>query len=225
MLKRIETKTEIDKRRDQTPKRKEEHANIDKKRDKKRDQTPKRKEEHANLNKKRDQTPKRKEEHNNIDKKRDQEPKRKEEHKVIETRRRKTQKRKEYTKDYKMKIFLKSIYTDTGFNIVCTCCAEFKSRPLCVKVTLLTENQQNQYLTSFIKSKDGKIYICKICRSQICSEKKPKKSGKSRNQTFPLFFKDHLKTIVNYMTILNRRKSTNEDITEADIDATLQLNK
>jgi hypothetical protein len=228
----------IDKKRDQTPKRKEEHAIVDKKRDqtpkrkeehgiidKKRNQTPKRKEGLGIIDKKRDKTPKRKEEHGIIDKKRNQTPKRKDELKVIETKRRKTQKRKVYQKDYQMKIFVKSIYTDTGFNIVCTCCVEFKSRSLCVKVTLLTENQQNQYLKSFIKSKDGKIYICKICRSQIASEKKPRKSGKSRYQNFPVFFKDHLKTIVNYMTILNRRKSSNANISEAEIDETLQLNK
>ena len=55
--------------------------------------------------------------------------------------------------------------------------------------------------------------------------KKPIKSGRSRNQNFPVFFKTHLKGIINYLSILNKRKSSNQPITESEIDETLQLNK
>ena len=236
--KRKEDHQDIDKKRDQTPKRKEGHRNINKKRnqtpkrkeaqqdiDKKRDQTPKRKEGHRNINKKRNQTPKRKEAQQNIDKKRDQTPKRKEEHRKIEKKRRATKKRKDYKKDYNTKVILKSIHTDTGFNNVCTCCAEYKSKNLCVKVTVLSESQQNKYISSFIGSKDGKVYICKTCRSQIALDRKPKKSGRIMTQNFPMFLKNHLKKNINYVTILNKRKIRTENITEADIDETLQLNK
>ena len=129
----------------------------------------KRKHDQQDADKRREKTPKRKEDHKNIDKKRNETPKRKEKLKVMDTKRRKTEKRKEYIKDYNMKKFIKSIHTDTGFNIICTSCAEFKSRYLCVKATVLTDTQQNKHLTSLIESKDGKIYICKICRSQIAA--------------------------------------------------------
>ena len=124
-----------------------------------------------------------------------------------------------------MKVFLKSIHTDTGFNNVCTCCNEYKSRYFCVKVTVLSEREQNKYISTFIRSKDGKVYVCKTCRSQIALDKKPKKCGKIKTQNFPMFLKNHLKKIVNFVKILNKQKISTENITEADIDRTLQLNK
>jgi hypothetical protein len=189
--------------------------------------TPKRREQLNLVDKKRDNTPKRKDDHKVIDKKRNITPKRIYEKKQFEQKRRNTTKRQVYTKDYKTNAFLKSIYTDTGFNVICTSCAEFKSRYSCTKVTVLSETQQQEYLSTKrqLKSKDGKTYLCQTCRSQIVSNKEPKTVENSRNQKFPTFLKNHLKKIVDYVTILKKRKISEETLTEADIDKALQLNK
>ena len=86
------------------------------------------------------------------------------------------EKRKEYKKDWYTKRLLKSLHTDTGFNIKCTSCAEFKSRYACVPTSVLSEDQQEVYLmkSNILDSKDKKRYVCKTCQKSILARKLPK---------------------------------------------------
>ena len=47
---------------------------------------------------------------------------------IIDANRRETDARQIYMKDRKFINLLQSIETDTGFNVICVCCAEYKSR-------------------------------------------------------------------------------------------------
>ena len=65
-------------------------------------------------------------------------------------------------KDIKFKNILQSIESDTGFNVICLCCAEYKSRNQYTGIQVLKENQQQIYLPRDMKrlaSKDRKMYI------------------------------------------------------------------
>ena len=74
--------------------------------------------------------------------------------------------RKQYKKDWYTKNLLEAVHSDTGFNVICTSCAEFKSRYACVGINVLSEDQQNLYLIKSrkLESKDNKRYVCKSCK-------------------------------------------------------------
>ena len=106
---------------------------------------------------------------------------------------------------------LKSVGTDTGFNVICVCCTEYKSRSMCTEIQVLSQQQQDIFLPSNSKkclSKDGKAYLCQPCRSKIIKGKKPKKSEKDRYESsnFPIFLKSHLKKVTNYLAVVKKKK-------------------
>ena len=93
---------------------------------------------------------------------------------------------------------MSSIDTDTGFNRICVCCGEYKSRSSVTGIQVLSKKQQDLYLSTDRKvfmSKDRKRYICKSCRQQIDRNKTPSKSQKDKEtySKFPIFLKNHLK--------------------------------
>ena len=238
--KRKEMHQDIDKKRDQTDKRKEMHQDIDKKRDqtdkrkemhqdidKKRDQTDKRKEMHQDIDKKRDQTEKRMEMHQDVDKKRDQTEDRRKLHQEVDKNRYQTEKRQEdlrrFQKNKRFEKFLMSIELDTGFDVICCCCIEYKSRYACTKITVLPTAKQKKYLinTKLVVSKDGKRYVCKSCRSQIAKDKIPEKSEKIylRQADIPRHLKKRIQGLTNYGKVLRKN-----DVSK-NFEQSLELNK
>ena len=209
---RREMHQRIDKERDQDEARRESHKRIytekDKERDQKRDQDEARREMHQRIDKERDkerdQDEARRQSHKRIytekDKKRDQDEDRIKMHRKLAEDRRRAQEKKVYENSSYIRKYLKSIDTDTGFNVICVCCAEYKSRYACTGIQVLSEQQQRKYLIRNDRkliSKDGKKYICKSCRGQIEAKKVPKKSEKDQHKTseIPFFFKKKLKKI------------------------------
>jgi hypothetical protein len=252
-----EEKRVADRKRDAVDKRKEEMKAATRKRietdkgkeekrvaDRKRYATDKRKEANKAAARKKVDTEKGKEEKRVADRKRDENDKRKEEKAEANRRRDRTQKRIDYFKKYenirskseKRRIYLRnhytnrylaSVYADTGFNVICTCCIEFKSCYTCTGVQVLTKELQKKFLSFDTKyvSKDGKRYICKSCRSQIKDDKEPTKSEKEALDlsNFPLFLKRRLMKVTNYLSALTQYDLVMDD--ERNIDKALQLNK
>ena len=201
---------------------------MNKRVDKARDKEEGRIEMHKNIDKVRDQEEGRIEMHKNINRIRDQTEDRIKMHRRLAEERRRAEERKVYENNSYTKRYLKSIDIDTGFNVICICCAEFKSRYACTGIQVLSDSQQKKYLIRNDKrlvSKDGKLYICKPCRSQIDANKLPKKSEK-KNLKFseiPSFLRRNLKKVTDYVKVLEKRKlsTTNEE----NINQVLELNK
>ena len=182
---------------------------------------------HQDVDKKRDQTEKRKEMHQDVDKKRDQTEQRRKLHQEVDKNRYQTEKRKEdlrrFQKNKRFENFLKSIENDTGFDVICCSCIEYKSRYACTKIAVLPTAKQKKYLinTKLVVSKDGKRYICKTCRSQIAQEKIPEKSEKIylRQADIPRHLKKRIQGITNYGKTLQ-----NHDVSK-NFEQSLELNK
>ena len=122
---------------------------------------------------------------------------------------------------------MSSIDTDTGFNVKCACCAEYKSRSVRTGTQVLSQVQQEIYLISNHISKDGKTYVCRPCRKTIDDGKKPQKSEKNKfeNSNFPVFLKKHLQKVSNYINISNKKNKCNAILENLKSDQALQLNR
>ena len=93
---------------------------------------------------------------------------------------------------------LKNFESDTGFEVICCSCNQWKSRNQCSKISKLTEDQQNEYLEldeGFNMSKDKKYYVCDYCIRKIKTGKAPKKGEKDffHVADFPQSLKDQIK--------------------------------
>ena len=210
----------IDKTRDETSSRKLMHKAIDKIReetsprklrhrvkDKKRDQTSPRKLMHKTINKIRDQTNPRKMMHKAIDKTRDETSSRKAMHKAIDSRRNKQESRKLSLRSYErtdkrlhykkkinntkyQKQLLKSLPTETGFDVICISCMQYKSKSLC---RIVQDKMKSNYKTVFVKdcyllkNRTKNQFVCNMCFNQIKQGKVPKRSkiNKYKFSSFP----------------------------------------
>ena len=72
-----------------------------------------------------------------------------------------------------------------------------------------------------LTTKDGKRYICKVCRSYIDKKKTPRKSEKEhfKYSNIPRSLKENLKKITNYAKLAQKRKLSKDD------DQVFELNK
>ena len=87
-------------------------------------------------------------------------------------------------RNYEQKRLLESYEADTGFNIICCSCNEYKSRQACVNVIKIgsnesrfTQEEEAQFLLrdkNYNISLDGNFYICISCKNQIESKKSPR---------------------------------------------------
>jgi hypothetical protein len=151
-------------------------------------------------------------------------------HQTVEEKRRGTQARKLYQRNYQKDLyfnkFLKSVEIDTGFNVICACCAEYNSRYACTGIQVLSLAQLRKYLinSKLVISKDGERYVCKVCRSQIDAKKVPKKSEKPhlKYSNIPAQLKNYIK-VTNYSKVIKKRKLNNDR--EQNVDQALELNK
>ena len=197
----------IDQRRDETEQRKEMHRLID--------ETEQRKEKHRLIDHQRDQTEPRKKMHRSIDHSRDKTEERKEMHRQIdklrnmnETRKIKlaqyeqteTRRRYVYQRNnvhYRKKL-LEIFTTDTGFDVICLSCMEFKSLRYCKSIFKLDEEKRQKFLIdnrTLAKTKYGEHFICNICFQDIAKDIRPKKGCRDtiRFENFP---KSFIETII-----------------------------
>ena len=87
-----------------------------------------------------------------------------------------------------MKRLLDNLETDTGFNIICCSCNEYKSRQSCVNIikrgtnqSRFSSEQESEFLLKddeYNLSIDGCYYVCINCKNQILSKKKPKRNDR-----------------------------------------------
>ena len=198
--KRKQMHVELDKVRDQDPKRKQMHVELDKVRD----QDPKRKQMHAELDNVRDQDPKRKKMHKELDKVRDKTPKRKKMHQRIDQVRDQTEARifRKKTKDsvkYQNKLYA-TYSTDTGFDVFCSCCLQYKSLEYCKLVNVLSEEKKSKFIVKYsalLKNRSDDQHVCNVCLKDILKDKTPKRSKKSKFKfaNFPRYLIQSLKKI------------------------------
>ena len=93
---------------------------------------------------------------------------------------------KQTRKNFESKRILNNYESDTGFNIICCSCNEYKSQQSCVNILLrgekgnrFTEEEEKEYLIkdpNLNISLDGHYYVCKTCLNQIKNKKKPKRN-------------------------------------------------
>ena len=109
---------------------------------------------------------------------------------------------------YRKTSILDSLETDTGFNVICVSCREFKSRNSCVRDngSRFTKLQESLYLHKDVNitlSIDGKYYVCLSCQKQIKEGKRPKRSDIQALEfcDFPLDFIRNVKEKCGYENI------------------------
>ena len=226
-VKRREMHKKIDETRDQGQKRKTMHRAIDEERDKTPsrkemhkavDQTPQRKETHKNIDERRDRTLKRKEMHRAVDEIRDKTPSRKKMHKMIDKTPQRRELRKHITNQkyqtegrnnyfktkrdnpYYHKKILEKFYNDTGFDVPCSSCLEYKNREYCKSIELLSKDQKRKYTIKscfLLRNRSEKRYICNLCWTDIMKNKVPKRSKKKnwRFANFPTYLFEKLRKV------------------------------
>ena len=221
--------SELDKKKDQTPKRKAREQTEERLT---RKQTEKRKEMHAKVNKVRDQTAKRKDMHSLIDKERDLTPKRRKMHQDIDKRRDQTEERIYYKKTknslrYQKKL-LETFYTDTGFDVICASCLQYRNLEYCNPVSILRREKQKQFIVKYcalLKNRSEDQHVCNLCLKDIGSNKVLKRSNKNKFKfaNFPKYFLEKLKKICK---VKERNSSTNSPLDQENHERqVLQLNR
>ena len=224
---RKEMHKELDKQRDKNPERKDMHKELDRRRDK----NTERIEMHQEIDRNRNKTLKRKAEQAIIDKRRDQTPKRRKMHKDIDKIRDQNPERIYYKKAKKIprhqQILIDKLQTDTGFDIICSSCLQYKSSEYCKPISILNQQDKNKYIVKYcglLRNRTEGQFVCNICLKDINRNKFPQRSNKNRFKfaNFPNYLIRKLKKIcqVRQKDIL----STCSDEDSNDREA-LKLNK
>ena len=71
--------------------------------------------------------------------------------------------------------------TDTGFDVICSCCLQYKNEALCKNIDVLSAKQQRDFTVKncdLLRNRSGNFFICMSCKSDIDKDKMPKKSHK-----------------------------------------------
>ena len=216
---RIEMHSMVDqtkkrKAREQTVKRKDMHSKVDQVRD----QTEERKDMHAKVDQVRDQTEGRKEMHTQVDQIRDKKEKRKARDQTAEmhaksdkkrdcTENRKAREQREERKYYRKARdnlrYQKKIYetfdNDTGFDVICSSCLQYKNMQYCKPVSILSKEKQKTFIVkycSILKNRSKDQVVCNICLKDIKQNKVPKRSYRSafKFANFPRYLIQNLKS-------------------------------
>ena len=126
----------------------------------------------------REQTPKRKKMHNIIDRKRNQMPHRKAWLAAYE----KTETRKFYvkTRDYTnyQKKIMTTLKTDTGFDVICSSCLQYKSKNYCKSVHTLGAEKISKFIVNkcaLLKTRSEDQFVCNLCLKEIKMDKLPRR--------------------------------------------------
>ena len=167
---------------------------------------------HRDIDHTRDQEDYRKEMHKTIDRKRDHTTGRKAYHRIIEENRRKNPIRQAYIKQWKNQKTVSTIPYDTGFNLKCASCLQFKSITACQRVENLTDDDLDNYITmnELTKSKDGNFYCCYYCKSEIRNNRREKQGNRSMEllDNIPQSLEQKLKNVCKYkdMILCNKER-------------------
>ena len=213
-VERKDMHSKVNQVRDQTEERKDMHAQVDQVRD----QTEERKDMHAKVDQVRDQTEGRKEMHTQVDQIRDKKEKRKARDQTAEmhaksdkkrdcTENRKAREQREERKYYRKARdnlrYQKKIYetfdNDTGFDVICSSCLQYKNMQYCKPVSILSKEKQKTFIVkycSILKNRSKDQVVCNICLKDIKQNKVPKRSHRSafKFANFPRYLIQNLKS-------------------------------
>ena len=172
-------KNAFDKKRNATPSRKE----AKKVADAKRNATPLRKEAKKVAESKRNAKPSRIQAKNEFDKVRNTRPSRKVAKKFQLINYEKTAARRMYIKERNNKKFvaeiLSTLKTETGFDIICSSCLQFKSRHYCKPIECLSNAKVEKFIVNFcslLKNRTTGQFVCNLCLKDINKNRIPKRS-------------------------------------------------
>ena len=88
--------------------------------------------------------------------------------------------------------------SDTGMDLICASCVEWKSATSCVHISKLPIEKIFKYCTEteLTKNSDGQFYCCITCKMSINDDKQPRRSQKEilGLLDFPKEFMDYLET-------------------------------
>ena len=77
---------------------------------------------------------------------------------------------------------LRSSYrTDTGFDVICSCCLQYKNATACHTIDVLSAKQQKKFTIkscNLLKNRSEGFFICASCKTDIDKDKIPKRSHK-----------------------------------------------
>ena len=164
---RLNRKRQHDQVRDKLPERKAKKNEQDK--------LPERKAKKATYDKKRQQTSKRKEMDRNK-KKRDY---RRDQLNNFEASETKRIQRNIKNKQKYLKLLRLSLPTDTGFDLVCSCCLQYKSSGFCKPIKCLSKEKIRKFIIDFcplLKNRTEGQFVCHPCLNDIKRNTIPKKS-------------------------------------------------
>ena len=139
----------------------------------------KRKSMHQNIDKVRDKNPKRRAMHRRIDKIRNQREDRKLELKQYEH----TKTRRHYINVWNQsryqRLLSSTLATDTGFDMICSSCMQYKSKRYCRPIEKLDKRKHAQFIVKFcslLKNRHEGQFICNLCFNDIKKQKVPRRS-------------------------------------------------
>ena len=145
----------------------------------------------------RNQQPARKLMKRECDKVRDQQPERKLMKRECDKVRDQQSERKQMHANKRIEKAMLIIHTDTGFNLKCCCCEEYKGLGTCVPIEKISQEDQENYLilNEMTLSKDGIYYVCIQCKTKIKSKKMLKIDERPRFyvEDIPFSFQERLK--------------------------------
>ena len=132
--------------------------------------------------------------HRKIDRARDQTSPRKAMHKLVENKRNQRIDRKLYLAEYErtdtrrhyrnvqnkiryQKQLIMSLKTDSGFDVICSSCLQYKSKHLCKVITRTDLFKYKKFVIrdcSLLKNRSNEKFLCNVCFNQIRIRKVPK---------------------------------------------------
>ena len=217
---KVSQQREYEMKRNQTEQRKIMFSN--------RNKTEKRKRFNAEIDKHRDATKERKKMHNIIDRKRNQMPHRKAWLAAYE----KTETRKFYvkTRDYTnyQKKIMTTLKTDTGFDVICSSCLQYKSKNYCKSVHTLGAEKISKFIVNkcaLLKTRSEDQFVCNLCLKEIKMDKFPKRSHKNsfKYANFPDYLIKNLIRKCQYKKKVSNSSLIMDD--ENDEREQMQLNR
>ena len=93
--------------------------------------------------------------------------------------------------------------TDTGFDVICSSCLQYKSIHYCKLVSSLSMEKRKKFIVQMcgiLKNRSNEQYVCNLCLKDIREDKFPKRSHKDRFKfaNFPTNFIKKLKRRCNF---------------------------
>ena len=106
---------------------------------------------------------------------------------------------------------MQEIKTETGFDVICSSCLQYKNKVYCKSVNILSNEKKKKFIVeycSLLKNRSNAQYVCNLCLKDIRLDKYPKRSNKMKFKyaNFPNFL---LKQLEKFCM---KEKSDAEDV-------------